>query len=176
MKDEAHEIVRTTKSEFDGFYLFELVPLGRYVVRASPDQLAKHALAGSPEHEVLLTVEEPVVSGADFTVGELAARSRPAPSPVEASPAEQHASAAYRVHLTSVRNPDYVQTDWNRLQDSHGDLLKDLELSVEKAEIGSERDLYHRLHAGPLSEMEAQALCAALAARGLWCRAVGPAT
>ncbi len=97
-------------------------------------------------------------------------------SPVEAPPTVRDASAAYRVHLTSVRNPDFVQPDWNRLQKTYGDLLNDLELSVEKAEIGSERELYHRLHAGPLSEREARALCADFAARGDWCRVVGPAT
>ena len=174
--NEAHEIVQTTITEFDGFYLFELVPLGRYAVRPSPDQLAKLALERSPEQEALLTVEEPVVSGVDFTVGSAATQIVIAPSPVEAPPAVQDASAAYRVHLTSVRNPDFVQPDWNRLQKTHGDLLKDLELTVEKAEIGSERVLYHRLYAGPLSEKEAQALCAAFAARGVWCRVVGPAT
>lgn len=174
--NEAHEIVQTTMTEFDGFYLFELVPLGRYVVRPSPDQLAKLALERSPEQEALLTAEEPVVSGVDFTVGSADTQIAIAPSPVEAPPAVQDASAAYRVHLTSVRNPDFVQPDWNRLQKTHGDLLKDLELTVEKAEIGSERVLYHRLHAGPLSAKEAQALCAAFAARGVWCRVVGPAT
>ena len=123
--NEVHEIVQTTKSEFDGFYLFELVPLGRYVVRPSPDHLAKLALEEAPEQEVLLTVEEPVVSGVDFTVGSAATQIVIAPSPVEAPPAVQDASAAYRVHLTSVRNPDFVQPDWNRLQKTHGDLLND---------------------------------------------------
>ncbi len=64
----AGETVATTKTEFDGFYLFELVPLGHYRIRVSPDQLARLSLGRPIPQDATLSTDEPVVSGLDFTV------------------------------------------------------------------------------------------------------------
>ena len=66
--NEQDEVIQTTQSEFDGFYLFELVPLGRYGVRVLPNQLSRLLLAGAAQQEAVLTNDEPVVSGVDFTI------------------------------------------------------------------------------------------------------------
>ena len=65
--DEAGEVVASTRSEFDGFYLFELVRLGTYSVRISPDQLRRLSMQAG-EESALLTSDRPVVSGIDFTL------------------------------------------------------------------------------------------------------------
>jgi hypothetical protein len=64
--DEAGAVVMTTRSEFDGFYLFELVPLGRYRVRVAPKALERLAVLEAPDDDVALSEEEPLVSGVDF--------------------------------------------------------------------------------------------------------------
>ena len=66
--DQNGDVVATTKTEFDGFYLFQLVPLGRHVVRLSPKQLQRLSLEGTPQQNVELTVDEPVFNGVDFMV------------------------------------------------------------------------------------------------------------
>ncbi len=66
--NEAGEVVRTARSEFDGFYLFEFVPVGHYRIRVSPDQLARLSLTAPSEEEVVLAGEEAIISGVDFTV------------------------------------------------------------------------------------------------------------
>jgi hypothetical protein len=66
--DQNGDVVATTKTEFDGFYLFQLVPSGRHVVRLSPKQLQRLSLEGTPQQNVELTVDEPVFNGVDFMV------------------------------------------------------------------------------------------------------------
>lgn len=66
--NDRDEVVQTTRSEFDGFYLFELVPLGKYRVRLSPPQLNLLSLTAPAGEEVVLINDEPVISGIDFTV------------------------------------------------------------------------------------------------------------
>ncbi len=64
--DESGAVAMTTRSEFDGFYLFELVPLGRYRVRVAPDALDRLAAFAAPDHEVELSDAEPLAAGLDF--------------------------------------------------------------------------------------------------------------
>jgi len=78
--DEQGTVAHRTKSEFDGFFLFDSVPIGRYHVRVSPAQLTRLELLSEAESgatldtgsvpgsmtAVELTIEEPVVSNVDF--------------------------------------------------------------------------------------------------------------
>ncbi|MEM7170399.1 MAG: carboxypeptidase-like regulatory domain-containing protein [Pseudomonadota bacterium] len=61
-------VMQSVQSEFDGFYLFERVPLGRYRVRIEAGQLERLALDLPPVKDVALTADEPIHSGADFTL------------------------------------------------------------------------------------------------------------
>jgi hypothetical protein len=60
------EVVQEVKSEFDGFYLFQLVPLGRYSVRISPEQVERLNLKTPEPQEVVVEGTEAVISGLDF--------------------------------------------------------------------------------------------------------------
>jgi len=60
------EVIQEVKSEFDGFYLFQMVPLGRYFVRIAPEQIKRLKLKNPKSQEVIITGTEIVVSGTDF--------------------------------------------------------------------------------------------------------------
>lgn len=62
------EVVQEVRSAFDGFYLFELVPPGRHLVRVSPEQVKRLNLAPPPEQEVVIEGSGTIVSGVDITV------------------------------------------------------------------------------------------------------------
>ncbi len=60
------EVVREAKSQFDGFYLFDRVPAGRYLLRVDPEQ-AKRRRLRAPERQIELASDQ-VVSGVDLAV------------------------------------------------------------------------------------------------------------
>lgn len=62
------EVVKQTKTAFDGFYLFTLVPLGKYILRVSPEQVQRLELTTSPEQEVAINTKEPVMSGRNILI------------------------------------------------------------------------------------------------------------
>ena len=59
-------VVRDAKSEYDGFYLFERVPPGRYRLRVEPDQIRILGLVPPPERAVEIGPEGETVRGVDF--------------------------------------------------------------------------------------------------------------
>ncbi len=61
-------IIKETKTAYDGFYLFELVPPGEYIVRISAKQLERLKLSKVRERRVVLGYDSPVINGADFTI------------------------------------------------------------------------------------------------------------
>ncbi len=60
------EVVQEVKSEFDGFYLFQLVPPGRYWVRIAPEQVERLNLKTPAPQKVVIEGSEAVMSGMDF--------------------------------------------------------------------------------------------------------------
>jgi hypothetical protein len=66
--DTEGKLVTEVKTAFDGFYLFEFVPPGRYVVRIDPEQMARLKLTASPESAVEIHGDGTVLNGLDFTV------------------------------------------------------------------------------------------------------------
>lgn len=62
------KIVQQVKTAYDGFYLFTLVPPGRYTVRVSPDQVKRLNLAQPPDREAVIEGNGNIVGGVDFTI------------------------------------------------------------------------------------------------------------
>ncbi|GJL77920.1 MAG: hypothetical protein NPINA01_09090 [Nitrospinaceae bacterium] len=60
------EVMQEVKTEFDGFYLFQLVPMGRYLVRVAPEQVERLNLKTPEPQEVVIEGSETVMSGVDF--------------------------------------------------------------------------------------------------------------
>lgn len=69
--DEQGRLRSETRSAYDGFYLFERVPPGRYTVRVPPEQLQRLGLSpvpGLPDLKVEIGAQGDVVRGLDLHV------------------------------------------------------------------------------------------------------------
>ena len=64
--DSDGEIIQSTRSEYDGFYLFEKVFPGKYLLRVSPNK--QHRTVSAAEQEIHVTIgnDGTIVSGTDF--------------------------------------------------------------------------------------------------------------
>jgi len=79
-------------------------------------------------------------------------------------------SLMHAVHLASYRRRDHARAGWASLQGQAPE-LGGLDARLMEADLG-ERGVFLRLKAGPLDNRgEADRLCAALQAHGLWCQA-----
>ncbi len=82
------------------------------------------------------------------------------------------AAGDYFVQLASVRSDDSARQEWARLQKAHPDLLGDLALEVQRADLG-DRGIYYRLRSGPFpNRATAQDICAQIKAAKLACLVV----
>ena len=66
--DQKGKIIKKTKSVFDGFYLFDLVPMGSYLVRISKEQLKRLELKNVEAQSIAITRENAIVSGIEFII------------------------------------------------------------------------------------------------------------
>ena len=66
--NEQGKIVDTTSTAFDGFYVFTVVPDGKYLVRVSPAQIEKLELDEVRPVEVRVSRQKQFVSGINFAV------------------------------------------------------------------------------------------------------------
>ena len=62
------DIVLQTKSAFDGFYLFTMVPPGQYIVRISREQVKRLNLEPPLDREVVIEGNGTIVSGVDIII------------------------------------------------------------------------------------------------------------
>lgn len=122
-------------------------------------------------------------------LAEEAADDTPQPAPAAPQPAEDAppsapplaatevaTTSAYRVHLASFRARETAESEWRRLLKTHGDVLADLIPTVRRVDLGSDKGIYYRLHAGPLADAEAaESLCRTLAKRQARCLVTPPA-
>jgi hypothetical protein len=183
--DTEGKLVTEVKTAFDGFYLFEFVPPGHYVVRIDPEQMARLKLTASPESAVGIHGDSTVVNGVDFTVETATAgdKKRAARAPLDAVPPpapktpakEAETAPAYKVQLAAERSLEGARGEWERLRRKNLDLLGRLTLSITKADLGPEKGVFYRLRAGPVGDKAAaRALCAKLARREMGCMVVRP--
>jgi len=66
--DARGKVVQEVKSTYDGFYLFKMVPLGKYILRVAPEQVQRLNLKPPPYQKVILSADKPVLSDMDITV------------------------------------------------------------------------------------------------------------
>jgi hypothetical protein len=72
------------------------------------------------------------------------------------------------VQVASVEREEDAEPEWRRLQRRHPDLLRSLDLDVERAELPTR--VVYRLRAGPLPDRtRAEGLCNALRQQRLDC-------
>ncbi len=90
-----------------------------------------------------------------------------APPPPE--PALSAGSGGFVIHLASYRTPEAAASGWRRLRKAYANLLGKLDHGIVEVDLGAEGRFY-RLQAGPLKNRdEAEALCARLKSRDLYC-------
>lgn len=100
----------------------------------------------------------------------------PTPAPPESpqlepvpTPPAQAAVGGVFVYLASYRSRESATKGWALLREAHADLLGELDHSVVEVDLG-QQGMFFRVQAGPLaSEAEANALCARLKSRDLYC-------
>ena len=101
----------------------------------------------------------------------------PAPAPPPPEPVARRVvpKKPFKVQLGAVRSPQRASQEWERLRRQHGDLLRRMELSVTKANLGAEKGVFYRMRAGPIAdEAAARDICAKLAIRKVGCLVVLP--
>ncbi len=82
------------------------------------------------------------------------------------------AAGRYFVQIASVKSDDEAREEWARMQRAHPDLLGDLELSVQTADLG-ERGIFFRIRTGPFpNQATAQDMCGQIEAAKLGCLVV----
>ncbi len=125
--------------------------------------------AEAPPQAESLLAEAPPPAPAVTPEPEIAAR----PPPADPVPEIRAAAAAWRIQLASLTSGDAAKTEWLRLQELNKELLGDLDLNVQKAELS--RGTFYRIQAGPLADRAAaQQLCTRLKERKQDCLVVQP--
>ena len=66
--DERNRVIRSTTTEYDGFYVISKIPLGKYRIRVSREQMGKLNLAARTEPSFEITADDQFESGVDFTL------------------------------------------------------------------------------------------------------------
>lgn len=66
--DRNNNVISTTQTAYDGFYILSHVPMGEYRIRVSPKQLEKLNLQSQIEETITITGDEPFINGIDFTL------------------------------------------------------------------------------------------------------------
>jgi hypothetical protein len=66
--DENGRVVKTSITEYDGFYVISKLPLGKYRIRVSPQQMKQLSLVATAEPEFEITADDQFKSGIDFTL------------------------------------------------------------------------------------------------------------
>ncbi len=73
------------------------------------------------------------------------------------------------VQLASLQSEARAKDEWNRLQDRYGELLGDMNLLLDRADLG-ERGIFFRMQTGPFpNRMTAKDMCNQLKAATLEC-------
>lgn len=115
--------------------------------------------------------EEPAVETPPLPVAE----PEPAATPVpEATPAAEPAPVSppsqggVHIQMAAVRTQEAARGEWARLQGEFPDLLGNLQLRVQEADLG-DRGVFYRVQAGPLDEARAEEVCGGLKARNADC-------
>jgi cell division septation protein DedD len=95
-------------------------------------------------------------------------------APATSKPAQATAGGGWKIQLASVKSDALARQQWGRLQKAHSDLLGDMRLTVQQADLGT-KGTYYRIQAGPLPDRTtAEDVCAELKSAKQPCIVVKP--
>jgi cell division septation protein DedD len=93
---------------------------------------------------------------------------------VPAEPVKPAAGGSWKIQLAAVKSEDGARQEWGRMQKAHPDLLGDMRLTVQRADLGT-KGIYYRIQAGPLPDRTtAEDVCSELKASKQPCLVVKP--
>lgn len=104
------EVVKETRSQFDGFYLLDFIRPGTYTLRIDPAQLERVNLPPVPSRQVLIGKDGTILNGEDFLIG-----------------GEQQAAPSYRAYLAAFSSTDAAESAWTEIRAAFPDLLVDID-------------------------------------------------
>ncbi len=103
-----------------------------------------------------------------------AAPAASAPAPAPATPAKAATGGSWKIQLAAVKTEGAAKQEWGRMQKAHLDLLGDMRLTVQRADLGT-KGIFFRIQAGPLPDRTtAEDVCAELKAGKQPCIVVKP--
>ena len=127
------------------------------------------AAAAPPEPSPAATSPPPITS---TEIAAITPELPPVPRVVEIQPAITD-SPAWRIQLIAVKSQENAETVWEKMQQTNEDLLEDLTLHVQQAELS--KGTFYRVQAGPLADRTTAAgLCDSLKSRNQDCLIVAP--
>ncbi|MFT6907860.1 MAG: hypothetical protein ACJAS1_004547 [Oleiphilaceae bacterium] len=113
LRNEEGELVDTTDTEFDGYYLFvDLIP-GKYTVSIADDYIQKNKLQSSEGLRVNLTTQGDVINGSDISLAQL------------------NFTSGYVVNIGTFNNLKILKVYWNLIQRRYRSKLKQTVFYVE---------------------------------------------
>lgn len=162
----------------------------------TPPQPAAAAATGPAQPAPLTATEEDTDTAlAEATPSPAAPETAPAsaapaaPAPAEPAPAQEAAAPAaaapaapvqpatggsWKIQLAAVKSDSAARQQWGRMRKAHPDLLDDMRLTVQRADLG-DKGVYFRIQAGPLPDRTtAEDVCAELKAAKQPCLVVKP--
>ncbi|WP_303981347.1 SPOR domain-containing protein [Dongia mobilis] len=140
------------------------VVVGQRLSAAQRNEAKTESEAAATEYQAAPVVEAAPAPAAVET--EIASLPDPAAAPA--------IDGGYRLQLASVPNEGDVEGEWKRLKRRIGAPLDNLDLHVERADLGT-KGIFYRLQAGPFADRSAAAAtCEDIKAAGGDCLIVGP--
>jgi Flp pilus assembly protein TadD len=132
--------------------------------------------ATSPTAAAVEQTPDPVADKPADTPKRAAQPAGVVPASFAPRPAPDHALAgnerSYWVQVAALRSPSEAEAEWRRLKGTHGDLLADLPLNLQKTDL-PDKGVYYRLRSGPFVDAGTpKQLCEVLQARDQACLVV----
>lgn len=126
--DQNDTVVKETRSQYDGFYLFDLVRPGTYVLRVDPEQIERLELPDVPSRIVKIGKDGTILNGEDFVLGE-----------------DQPSTGKIRAYLASFESKELAMEAWNEVILTFPNTFKDIEPEYGESQNSSGQvviDLY----------------------------------
>jgi hypothetical protein len=118
-------------------------------------------------------VADPIADSGDAAPTRAVQPAGVVPASFAPQPAPDHALAgnarSYWVQVAALRSPSEAEAEWRRLKGTHGELLADLPLNLQKTDL-PDKGIYYRLRSGPFVDADTpKQLCEVLQARDQAC-------
>lgn len=152
--DDEGDIVKEARSQYDGFFLLDLVRPGTYTLRIDPDQLDRFELPPVASRTVTIGRDGTILNGEDFVIG--------------GDKAEPE--GVFRVYLASFATRDLAEEAWAEIIATFPETFKDV--NPEYTEVTNETQTAVNLYGLPFaSRTAAENACIGLRAEygNTWC-------